>query len=650
MKYKNKIIGYVLLALMSIGFIGVVLLKLNQADTSEIVFSNESDHMGELQAGDEIIQELPVSKDGLKKIEIFMATFINGSNKGQLTMYVEDSKGNEVANRVVDISTIQDNSYEYVDIDSPLQEGEVVKLRIVIDEIEDGTTLACMTSKSDYKDYQMMYNGEAMNVDLATKMDYGNIHGYTLFAVMMIVIITVIIGITMFTLFDKEMKPQRIFLITAIGLGTLYMLMLPVRSVPDEDAHIVTAYDLSNKIMGTSDLSESGRIYMRYCDANAQYRARAYNENIDSLYGNFFDFPSYTEKEMVESVYERGVLDTAKEAYILPAIGITIGRVLGFNGEITLLLGRLLNFILYVSVTYFCIRKIPFGKVPMLLVSMLPMVVQQVASYSYDSLVITMTMAFVCFLCMFMEKDYELRKGDIVLIAIVSIILSRLKGSAYMPLVFLLLIPAIRYRKDITKRKLMYALLSILAIVTAVKAGTMLINTLTATGSSGDNDGMYYLGYLFENKKNTILLIFNTIWGVFDFYIFSTIGYSLSHFTINTPFYVSIVYIMILFLGTISIQGEKKYFTGYEKGLCVLMSLASAGGIALALLFSWTAITTTHIDGVQGRYFLPILILLLVVFRNHLLQLKRDISKYLVVAALFLQYFTVYSVIMFYIR
>lgn len=44
---------------------------------------------------------------------------------------------------------------------------------------------------------------------------------------------------------------------------------------------------------------------------------------------------------------------------------------------------------------------------------------------------------------------------------------------------------------------------------------------------------------------------------------------------------------------------------------CVLFLLFASGtGIILALYVNWTPVAATHIDGVQGRYFLPLMLFL----------------------------------------
>ena len=57
--------------------------------------------------------------------------------------------------------------------------------------------------------------------------------------------------------------------------------------------------------------------------------------------------------------------------------------------------------------------------------------------------------------------------------------------------------------------------------------------------------------------------------------------------------------------------------------VAILVMLLIAG----AMLVSWTSRDSMIIEGVQGRYFLPVLPLFLLLIRNETVVLKRDISR-----------------------
>ncbi len=63
------------------------------------------------------------------------------------------------------------------------------------------------------------------------------------------------------------------------------------------------------------------------------------------------------------------------------------------------------------------------------------------------------------------------------------------------------------------------------------------------------------------------------------------------------------------------------------------LCLGSTGLILLGMLLQWTPMGHVSIEGVQGRYFLPFMLILLTVCRNRLVLLDRQISRGIAAAA-----------------
>ena len=83
-------------------------------------------------------------------------------------------------------------------------------------------------------------------------------------------------------------------------------------------------------------------------------------------------------------------------------------------------------------------------------------------------------------------------------------------------------------------------------------------------------------------------------------------------------------------IGSAPLQSEKDWCT-YPGAVERLWIAAVAAGVMLltagAMLLSWTSRDSQIIEGIQGRYFLPILPLFLLLLKNETVVLKRDISR-----------------------
>ena len=66
--------------------------------------------------------------------------------------------------------------------------------------------------------------------------------------------------------------------------------------------------------------------------------------------------------------------------------------------------------------------------------------------------------------------------------------------------------------------------------------------------------------------------------------------------------------------------------------------------IMIALMLSWTPLDATLIQGVQGRYFIPVLPLIGIAMQNRTIVIRKDISSYLILGAMFFNVYTIYFV------
>ena len=64
----------------------------------------------------------------------------------------------------------------------------------------------------------------------------------------------------------------------------------------------------------------------------------------------------------------------------------------------------------------------------------------------------------------------------------------------------------------------------------------------------------------------------------------------------------------------------------------------------LAMAFAFTPVGWPTIEGVQGRYFLPVLILLIVIVRNKKIILKRQWNDYFILWVILLQGITIINI------
>lgn len=120
----------------------------------------------------------------------------------------------------------------------------------------------------------------------------------------------------------------------------------------------------------------------------------------------------------------------------------------------------------------------------------------------------------------------------------------------------------------------------------------------------------YTPGYILRHPVNTALLFVRSSVENGDHYIRSLVGGSLSYYTVDLAWgWVAVLYLLLAY-AALPVQGAALEPSGKARGLCcaavVLCCLLTVAGCLL-----WTPIRYETLYGLQGRYFLPILPLLL---------------------------------------
>ena len=101
---------------------------------------------------------------------------------------------------------------------------------------------------------------------------------------------------------------------------------------------------------------------------------------------------------------------------------------------------------------------------------------------------------------------------------------------------------------------------------------------------------------------------------------------------------------MLILLSCIRQTKEPKIIVQHRMAFAII-TIGTFGCIELSMMLAWTPVTINYITGVQGRYFIPFFLLLLLLIRNSFFQTKRNISQELVFGAGILNIITILQVV-----
>ena len=421
-----------------------------------------------------------------------------------------------------------------------------------------------------------------------------------------------ILGITMlieilfcsiiYITYKKNISFEKIFLMVTVPLGLFFLVFIPVGQIPDEQSHFARIYEVS---MGHLMTNENGR------DMPAEIVSKLTNEKQN---GNYSDILKNVKTKNTGKKYHYVILNTAVYNFIcyLPqTVGVLIGKL--FNAPILMdaYLGRLTNFICFISLIYLSIKYIPFAKKILMLISLLPITLQQGISLSPDVITYSSCVLLISYTSYLAYEKKEILKKDYFVLSMLCIIVSLCK-IVYLPVCLILFIlPKDKFQslkdKNIKILSLAFVVITINLIWLKIATG-FLVETHTGVNPMLQKD------WIITHPFSYIKIILYSIYKNFKFYLYTMLGQSLELLNVDiTKFYPNIALVMIIALTfierltkTILKIKDKLLFIGI---LCSVMLL-----IFTSLYIQWTPLKSSIIDGVQGRYFLPILCLVPFIF------------------------------------
>jgi uncharacterized membrane protein len=416
--------------------------------------------------------------------------------------------------------------------------------------------------------------------------------------------------------------PQNAFVFLAGIFGFIFVFLVPPLQVYDERAHFFQAYAVSN-----FDFIPSPYQYLDKTHYGAELPKNVFiaGEVLISVAGdNTRPFPKGLYKEYIFQPLDPLVKDHREigttyspVVYIPQAIGITIGKIFEASPLVMIWLGRLMNLFVWLVLIFMAIKVIPFGKWFVVALALNPLTVFLSASLSADVLTVALAFLFFAIVSKFIVQKEGLDRKKILIIAGVLSLLVLTKPTN---IIFAFLLLAIPMKK--IKSKLRYVIIIGGTIVFVIALG-LLWNHLISTASEVNGnllasgrmiDSSAQLSQILHNPLSYLkVLIMNYV--VIppgypgDSTFFSWVG-SLGWGETLLPLWSVVLYIATIFVTLLYIAGRGPVFTSKQKIILLTILLLYAVACITAMYLYFTGLGQPVILGVQGRYFIPSLILL----------------------------------------
>ena len=253
---------------------------------------------------------------------------------------------------------------------------------------------------------------------------------YLVFCIWLLFIVILVLFISK----DFEKYIQKYSFAIIIFFGMIYLLLIPMYSVPDEYSHVDTAYLISNKILGIYENDYYGYNYKRSIDVDENGVSDKITD-INDFRRIYTDIGDLSKNISVTRCVMKNVISNANIACYLPAaLGVTFARCLNLNTLSSLLMGRFFNLLIYAIICFLAIKIYKEGQSIILLFSTTPVILQQAASFSYDCILNAIAILFFSLLFKMLSSKDNDNTVSIMLLLISAILLATTKGGVYLPL------------------------------------------------------------------------------------------------------------------------------------------------------------------------------------------------------------------------
>lgn len=433
----------------------------------------------------------------------------------------------------------------------------------------------------------------------------------------------------------RKIKPEYYWLLISLVYLFSACFITPPYQVPDEPIHYLNTYRLTQIDYTKSiyDNIENGTITMPENSACINYSGI---QKINKV-SNFNDVLecAKAKKNVNDDTYSWYKSHNTKLGYIFSAIGIKIGDKLSNSPLFIFFTGRIFNLILSIIIIFIAIKIIPKYKEILLSVATIPMFIQEMASYSYDSVVNTFSLLILAIIIkMIYDKKVKWVLKTIILL-ILGIFIANIK-MIYLPIyLFILLVPNDKFKKWYYKYLYCFGLI----------VGAYLLNNLLNAKvffNNGISSNVIVSNPNLELIKNNPLSLFSIAYYTIKFEtafyarsLFAYFGWFTFRFQ-DILIFAFIIYNLYLLANNNKLEGK-----WFDKLIILIGLLLGVAAVFASMYFYWSKPGLGYVEGVQGRYFLPLLMPFIIIFmfgkKNKIKKIDYNIN-YLFINIMVLQY------------
>ena len=441
--------------------------------------------------------------------------------------------------------------------------------------------------------------------------------------------------------FIFKFKKELVYTVCLLAVSCLFTLALPPYSSPDEEGHFNSAQLIVNQWDGyTHDQLEENTIYKRAGDRN-----KIFENKYTTVLNYEYIFENLTAKSTDSTPHEfNGVwlVGDFSGVYLFGALGIKLAHILDLGYVPMMYLGRMCNLAFFALCLYFAIKITPVGKEVFMTLGLLPITLHLANSFSRDVFVISLGFLFTAYLLYLLKQEENYKWWQLLLLVAICGLLAPGK-YIYVTMclgIFLLDINKVPVLNKIKWKIHPVILLTIAAAIMLPFMLKYMLNTYPEfkwkvyamapleimLDPTLTNDFPISLQLLVDNPGYTLKLMMNTLFTNGAYYIKSIAGGVLSYNSINISdafIFITLVVVVLSCFGSSNDSYQLKRGERVALGGIFFVVLC----VVLVVCITWTFVRMETLYGLQGKYLLPALPMLLVALKGKGITVNRDLFR-----------------------
>jgi len=561
----------------------------------------------QLKQQDKITQQLSNSHKNIAAISLHFNSEVKQAHfSGELKLI---TKG-ETENINLTSDMFKEDGELYIPLSKKIQKKST-DLKIVIENIKfDENKGIYITTAFPIEDKMIDVNGE-IKENKVVAVDY---HLSSL-PYWKLGVLLVLSGLVALLLVWAGKKIVVEYVLIATIFGSFFAVYTPIHQTSDEWVHFLKSQDVAQgnfitpKHEGNVGYFVSQKILDTYL--HPVPRNEKINPDVVDYVKQFSIRPDMKNQQLFEPQATTAVYTVIP--YIPQAIGIKLAMIADTNIWTANILGRLVNLLAFVMMSAYALYKMPIMRRTFMFFMLAPIIMFHAASLSADAVLMGSSFIFIA-LVMRLWFNEDFKKSEFVAMAVSGIVMTLCKFT-YWPLLLLML--CTRVSKYGMKKNYWLFNIGITGAAGLLVAGwNIFVMKYVGDGlNSGNVSATGQISYMLNHPLEALKVFIRSFDHGLDewFEMYNTFGF------LSTPL-KGILYLYPIVFVLIAIMDQKEGIPKLDwmkKWGLRFCSISVILLVMLSIYMTWTTVGFPYVVGIQGRYFIPIIPLILLLIQQH---------------------------------